>query len=280
MKNKRHADKKSIDWFRIISLAVALALATLPLTLSDTTIALFTMMKYISPEKGGDSYHVIKQGAVISLSAGTYNLPGGMWGIACKGANGQSTAQSCNDAGGGGMGGSAQGMFTVAKDSFSLVINTVSGGTGGEGGSAGGNGGAAQNVTADGTRVAFAGGGGGGGDSPGQDGGAGAVTTGGAKAGGRGSATSGTGSAGGAANDFSQGQDGAVVKHSCSANDDGGAGGGGGGKGNNAESGGGGGSSYVQASFVGRGRHTTAPTIPNHGTVNLVYLGEVTGTTW
>jgi len=55
--------------------------------------------------------------------------------------------------------------------------------------------------------------------------------------------------------------------------------GGGGGK-SQANSGGGGGSSYVAAAFVGRGRHTSAPAIPAFGTVNLVYLGEVTGTVW
>lgn len=286
MKRKtRPEQKRPFDWFRLASLVVALVLATLPLTVQGSTIALYSMMKYVTKDIRGDIFYVIKQGAQISLSGGTYTLPGGYWGIACRGANGANNSGSSH--GTPGNGGSAQGAFYVAGDSFSLVINTVAGGAGsGSDAQSGSAGGAAQNVTAAGTRVAFAGGGGGHGDEGGYNGGNGGTVNDGtarAVAGGNGSKG---GSSGGAANDFSTGAD-SLVTGSCPPLNDGGAGGGGGGNRPNRSSndGGGGGSSYCQRTFAsvnpGTGRYTGAPGIPAHGTVNLIYLGEVLpGTAW
>ncbi|MCL2301206.1 MAG: glycine-rich protein [Firmicutes bacterium] len=222
LKRERSAQKRPFDWFRIVSLAVAVALATLPLTLSGPTIASFTMTKYITNDIQGDEFRVVKQGALLTIpytngtqgsgqnsyegAHTTITLPGGYWGVVAKGQDGKKTD------GAGGAGGDARGMFYAPGNSFDLVISTRGVGAtnpgtadarGGDGigssqntcdGGYGGNATVLYLNAVGGTIVCCAGGGGGGGDdtSTSNGGAGGNVSNGGSGNGGTGAGPTGT----------------------------------------------------------------------------------------
>ena len=298
LKKRSSSQKRTVDWFRVISLAAALALATLPLTLSDTTLASFTMSKYVTNNLAGDSFNVVRQGALITVTCGNgtkgsgrwpgegdyeqYLLPGGYWGIAASGQAGNKTD------GNGGAGGIARGMIYIPGNSGYLYLDTRPA-RGGDGsldaqdscdGGFGGNaivistGGYVATGSNSGV-VAVAGGGGGGGDGGSDHGGAGGQVSNGGRANG-----SNGGSTGGAATGSSSTSDGITTYtitsvlsrggHSNTSWDHGAGGGGIPGGQSDKDAGGGGGASYCQMSLpkASGGGFAYYETLPNAGSFN------------
>lgn len=300
MKMKQFQNKRPFDLFRAVSLAVALALAVVPLVLMGTTVSFLTSTKYFdgsSTDYTLDSsiqFAVVRQGAMLTMGAsgGSISLVKGYWGISVGG--------SAGGGGKGGAGGYVVGMINLTNATTTLYSYAPNGGNSsncglGKNGYPGGNACVVSTAASGGgTIYAVAAGGGGTSDPNGNAaGGAGGIINnsgGGSVGGGNGSTSSsgtnnGNGSGGG---NFGGGNGG-----NCGVYEGGGGGagypGGGGGK---SSSGGNGGTSYLNGSAIpaASGTFNRQATLTTGGSaygsgrvVEFIYLGEPTpppATSW